>query len=116
MGRVAEDGGDPAGVLIDVNECRSLEAVAALPTDRERGIGFLDVDRFVLPVSGQPCREPIGGVEAPSIARFGGEQDQLTDGNHAAGVSGGPALTITHHICPTKTPSLYAPRSPCTPD
>jgi hypothetical protein len=42
------------------------------------------VDRFVLPVSSQPCREPIGGVEQPSIAGFGGEQDQLTDGNDAA--------------------------------
>ena len=39
------------------------------------------MDRFVLPVSSQPCREPIGGVEQPSIAGFGGEQDQLTDGN-----------------------------------
>ena len=42
------------------------------------------MDRFVLPVSSQPCREPIGGVEQPSIAGFGGEQDQLTDGNDAA--------------------------------
>ena len=60
----------------------------ALPTDREGGIGFLDVDRFVLAVSSQPCREPIGGVEQPSIAGFGGEQDQLTDGNDAAVVIG----------------------------
>src|SRR5258706_12237680 len=72
IGRVAEDGGDPAGVLIRVNECRSLEAVAALPTDRDRGIGFLDVDRFCLPVSSQPCPEPILGAETPSTNRFYG--------------------------------------------
>jgi hypothetical protein len=63
------------GVVIRVDERRSLDAVAALPTDRERGIGFLDVDRFALPVSSQPCREAIGGIEQPGIAGLGGEQD-----------------------------------------
>jgi hypothetical protein len=56
------------------------------------------MDRFVLLVSSQPCREPLGGVEQPSIAGFGGEQDQLTDGNDAAVVIGGPALNIAHLI------------------
>jgi hypothetical protein len=74
IGRIAEDGGDPAGISIGVNERRSVGAIAALPTDRERGIGFLDVDRLVLTVSSQPCREPIGGVEQPSIASFGGDR------------------------------------------
>src|SRR5690242_4473066 len=41
--------------------------ICTLPTDRERGIRFLDVDRFALPISGQPCGEPIGGVEQPGI-------------------------------------------------
>ena len=58
--------------------------IAALPTDGEGGIGFLDVGRFALAVSSQPCGEPIGGVEQPGIAGFGGEQDQLTDGDDAA--------------------------------
>src|SRR6202040_4344771 len=111
-----EDGGDPAGVLIRVNECRSLEAVAALPTDRKRGIGFLDVDRFALPVSSQPCREPIGGVEQPGIAGFGGEQDQLTDGNDAAVVIGCPALDIAYLIGQTKTLALHNPLAWSTPD
>jgi hypothetical protein len=30
-----------------------------------RGIGFLDVDWFALPVSSQPCGELIGGVAQP---------------------------------------------------
>jgi hypothetical protein len=63
----------------------------ALPTDRERGIGFLDLDRFALALSSQPCGELIGGVEQPGIAGFGGEQDQLTDGDDAAVVVGCPA-------------------------
>ena len=78
VGRVSEDCGDPAGVLIRVNERRSLDAIAALPTDRERGIGFLDLNRFALALSSQPCCELIGGVEQPGIAGIGGEQDQLT--------------------------------------
>src|SRR5690242_18907427 len=61
IGRVAENGGDPAGVVIRVDECRSVDTIAALPTDGEGGIGFLDVDRFALAVSSQPCGEPIGG-------------------------------------------------------
>jgi hypothetical protein len=39
--RVAEDGGDPAGVLIQINERR--------------------LDRFALALSSQPCGELMGG-------------------------------------------------------
>ena len=56
------------------------------------------MDRFALPVSSQPCGELIGGVEQPGIAGFGGEQDQLTDGDDAAVISGGAALNIAHLI------------------
>ena len=35
--RVAEDGDDPAGIVIGVNEGRSIDAITALPTDGERG-------------------------------------------------------------------------------
>src|SRR6266850_2571511 len=70
IGRVAEDGGDAAGIVIGVDESRSVDAIAALPTDGERGIGFFDVDRFALPVSSQPCREPIGGGRAARHRRF----------------------------------------------
>ena len=41
VGGVAEYGGDLAGVVIRVDERRSLDAAAALPTDRERGIRVL---------------------------------------------------------------------------
>ena len=70
--------------MIRVDECRAFDAIAALPTNGEGGIGFLDVDRFALAVSSQPCGEPIGGVEQPGIAGFGGEQDQLTESDDAA--------------------------------
>jgi hypothetical protein len=84
IGRVAEDGGHSAGISIRVNECRSVDAIAALPTDREGGIGFFDADRFALAVSSQPCCESIGGVEQPGITGFGREQDQLTNPDDAA--------------------------------
>ena len=71
--RISEDGGDPAGIVIGVNKGRSLDAIPALPTDRKGDIGLFDVDRFALAVSSQSCREPVGGVEQPGIAGFGGE-------------------------------------------
>ncbi len=75
------------------------------------------MDRFALPVSSQPCGEPIGGVEQPGIAGFGGEQDQLTDGDDAAVVmSGCPALDIAHLIGETKTLALHDPLARSTPD
>src|SRR4029077_20684262 len=116
IGRVAEDGGDAAGIVIGVEESRSVNAIAALPTDGERGIAFFDVDRFALPVSSPPAREPIGGVEQPGIAGFGGEQDQLTDGNNAAVVIGCPALDIAHLIGQTKTLALHNPLAWSTSD
>ena len=63
------------------------------------------MDRFARPVSGQPCREPVSGVEQPGIAGFGGEQDQLTDGDDAAVVIGRPALDIAYLIGQTKVPA-----------
>src|SRR6476620_8443745 len=104
------------GILIGVNERWSVDAIVALPTDRERGIGFLDVDRFALPVSSQPCREPIGGVEQPGIAGFGAEQDQLTDGDDAAVMIGCPAPDIAHLIGQTKILALHNPLAWSTPD
>ena len=71
----------------------------------KRGIGFLGVDRFALAVSSQSCREPVGGVEQPGIAGFGGEQDQLTDGDDAAVVIGRSALDIAYLIGQTKIPA-----------
>src|SRR5207302_7995994 len=116
ISRVAENCGDAAGIVIGVDEGRSVDAIAALPTDGERGIGFFDVDRFALALSSQPCREPIGGVEQPGIAGFGGEQDQLTDGDDAAVVIGCPALDIAHLIGQTKTLAPHNPLAWSPPD
>src|SRR5437870_4923347 len=52
----------------------------------------------------------------PGIAGFGGEQDQLTDGNDAAVVIGCPALDIAHLIGQTKTLALHNPLAWSTPD
>src|SRR4029077_16985219 len=94
----------------------SIDAITALPTDGERGIGFFDVDWFALTVSSQPCGEPIGGVEQPGIAGFGGEQDRLADGDDAAVVIGGPALKIAHLVGETKTLALDDPFARSAPD
>src|SRR5437879_12924945 len=72
-------------------------------------VSFLDVDRLVLPLSSQPCGELVGGVEQPGIAGFGGEQDQLSDGDDAAVVVGCSALNIAHLIGETKTLALDDP-------
>src|SRR5580693_125898 len=55
-------------------------------------------------------------VEQPSIAGFGGEQDQLTDGTDAAVVISGPALNIAHLIGHPKTLALDDPLARSTPD
>src|SRR5208282_5179729 len=50
VGRIPKDGDDPTGFPIRVDERRPVEAIAALPTDRRRGIGLLDMDCFELAV------------------------------------------------------------------
>ena len=65
--------------MIGVNEGRPVDAIAALPTDRERGIGFLDGDRFALPVSSQPCGELIGGTGARLVVGRGVETGRTRD-------------------------------------
>jgi hypothetical protein len=92
--------------VIGVNEGRSLDAIAALPSDREGGIGLFDVDRFALAVSRQPCRVSIGGVEQPGIAGFGREKDQLTNADAAAVVVRRPALNIPHLAGQAETATL----------
>src|SRR5437667_10942555 len=62
------------------------------------------------------CGELIGGVEQPGIAGFGGEQDELTDGDDAAVVIGGPALNIAHLIGQPKALALDDPLARSTPD
>jgi hypothetical protein len=109
IGGVAEDCGDTASFLIREYECRSLNAIAALPTDREGCAGFQDADWFGLPLSSQPYREAIGGVEKPGITGFGGEQDQLANRYDAAIMVGCPTLNIAHLIGKTKILALHDP-------
>jgi hypothetical protein len=106
MHRVSQGGGDPAAISIEVNESGPLDTIMALPTDREGGIGFLDVDRFGAAIAGQPCGELIGRVEQPSIAGFGREQNKLTDGDDAPIVAGCPTLNVTHFIGETRSTSV----------
>src|SRR5208337_5105834 len=67
VGRIPKYGDDPTGFPIRVDERRPVEAIAALPTDRKRGIGLLDMDCFELAVSGEPCGQLIRAVEQPCI-------------------------------------------------
>jgi hypothetical protein len=55
MCRISEDGACSACVAINVDECRSLDAIVPLPTDREGGISLVDVDRFGVAIPGQSC-------------------------------------------------------------
>ena len=84
MYRISEDGACSACVAINVDECRSLDAIVALPTDREGGISLVDVDRFGVAIPGQSCSELAGRVKQPRIARFAREQDELTDADHTS--------------------------------
>src|SRR5262252_7269444 len=59
------------------------------------------------------CREPVGGVEQPGIAGFGGKQDQLADGHDTAVLIGRLTLNIAHLIGQTKIPAPeWDPRLP----
>lgn len=98
MRRISEDGACSACVAINVDECRSLDAIVALPTDREGGISLVDVDRFGVSIPGQSCSELVGRVKQPRIARFAREQDELTDADHASGVVGCPTLNVADLI------------------
>jgi hypothetical protein len=50
--RVSEDGAGATCVTVNVDECGSLDAIAALPTNCEGAMTFLDVDRFGVPIAG----------------------------------------------------------------
>jgi len=59
-----------AGIVIGVDEGRSVDAIAALPPMANVVPVSIDWIGFALDLSSQPCREPIGGVEQPGIAGF----------------------------------------------
>jgi len=97
IGRVAEDGGDAAGIVIGSRR-KAGPSMRSRPfqPDGERGYRFSSMWIGSLsPFSSQPCREPIGGVEQPGIARFRWRnRNQLTHGNDAAVMIGCPAAGL----------------------
>ena len=78
---VAENGGDATGVAIGVDESWSFDTIVALPFDGEAGIGFFQVDRFGVAISGEAGRKLVSDVEQPGITGVGGEEDELADGD-----------------------------------
>ena len=79
-------------MTIGIDEGRSVEAIVAGPGDLEAGVGFLKGDGFRIAVAGEACGEVIGGVEEPSIACFGREEDKLVGDDDASVASGCPSL------------------------
>src|SRR5262245_64125490 len=64
---VSQDGSGSAGLAIDEDECRTVDAVVPLPIDAEIGVGFFDVDGLGLSVPGQLRGEPVLPVKQPGI-------------------------------------------------
>src|ERR1700719_1136458 len=107
MRRISEDGAGSACVAINVYECRSLDAIGALPADSEGGISLFDVDRFGVPITGQTCSELVGRVEQRRIASFGREQDELTDADHPSVVVGCATLNVADLTGETKALAVH---------
>ena len=85
-------------MAIGVDEGRSIEPIVAGPGNLEAGVGFLEGDGYRVAVAGDPCGEVIGGVEEPSIAAFGREQDKLIGGDDASVARGGPLLDVANFV------------------
>src|SRR5208337_5284721 len=92
LGRITDYGGDAATLTISIDEGWSVEAIVAGPSDLEAGVGFLKGDGLRIAVAGEAGGEVIGGVEEPSIAGFGREEDKLVGGDDASVMSCGPSL------------------------
>lgn len=66
--RIAEDGGDAASIAIGVDKGRPFNAIAALPFDREAGIGLPPDESVRSRRPGQSGRKPIGDVQQPGVS------------------------------------------------
>ena len=93
---IAEDGGDAASLAIRVDKGVFFITTLALPSDGETGIGFLQMNWFRIPISGQAAGKFIGDIEQPCVSGLGGEQDQCPDGDHAQVVFGGLVLDVAN--------------------
>src|ERR1700720_736561 len=98
------DGSEPSGPSIHVYECGSLDVIAPLPVNREGGLVFFDVEWFGVPIAGQAYGELIRRVKQPRIARFGGEQDKLTNRDDAPIMLGSPAQDVANFVGETLAP------------
>jgi len=106
--RIAEDGRYAAALTIGVDEGRSVEAITSGPSDLEADVGFLEGGGLRVAVAGEAGGEVIGGVEEPSIACFGREQDKLVDGDEASVMSGGPSLDGANLVGESKPRAVCA--------
>ena len=85
-------------MTIGIDEGRSVEAIVAGPSDLEAGVGFLKGDGFRIAVAGEAWGDVVGGVEEPSIACFGREEDKLVGGDNASVASGCPSLDVVNLV------------------
>ena len=60
---ISDDRGDPASFAIGVGKCGAINAIVALPSDREAGIGLVQMNWFRIPIPGQAGGKFIGEVE-----------------------------------------------------
>jgi hypothetical protein len=79
VGRVAENGCDTAGIAIGVDEGCAFDAIVSFPLDGKGAVGFFEVERFGVALTGELEREVIVAVDDPGIAGFAGEQRELAD-------------------------------------
>src|ERR1700751_2309566 len=100
--RVSQDGSGCLGLAIDEDECRTLDAVVALPLDGEVGVALFEVDGFWIAVPCQRRGESVLFIEQPGISALGREQDKLTDRDDSSVVPGGAALNVAYLIAETK--------------
>jgi hypothetical protein len=78
VGGVAEDGENPAGDAVAIDEGRTVDAIVPGPGNGEAGLSVLDMDRFGLTIASQSSGQPLG-VQQPGITGVGGKQCQRTD-------------------------------------
>src|SRR5215472_18417761 len=79
VGGVAEDGENPAGDAVVIDEGRTVDAIVPGPGDGEAGLSVLDMDRLGLTIASQSSGQPLGGIQQPGITGVGGKQCQRTN-------------------------------------